>query len=110
MDRSMGLEAWVFSGLTKAEGVEVDRDGYPRDWDRYWRAEAAVKNTEFANQGRAEGLEQDAIYEYTDYWDFVAGAAKTYGAWRDAFARLAGYESTKTVVKSLPRRVRRSWS
>ncbi|MGC4052409.1 MAG: hypothetical protein QM757_24015 [Paludibaculum sp.] len=35
----MGLEVWVYPGLTKAEGVEVGRGGYPRDWSRYWRAD-----------------------------------------------------------------------
>jgi hypothetical protein len=42
-------------------------------------------------------LERDAIYEYTDHWEFVAGTAKTYAARRDALARLAGYESAKAV-------------
>lgn len=86
-------------GLTKAENVEVDLDGYPKDWSRYWRA-AVVRGTEFAYPGRAAGLEQDAVYEYTDNWDFVAGMDKTYRAWRDTLARLAGYESAKAVVKS----------
>ena len=39
-----------------------------------------VNGTEFAYPGRADGLEQDAIYEYADNWDFVAGTAKTYNA------------------------------
>lgn len=91
----------MYAGLTKAGNVEVDLDGYPLDWSRYWRA-AVVRGTEFTYPGRAAGLEQDAIYEYTDYWDFVAGTSKTYGAWRDALARLAGYESTQAVVKSPP--------
>ncbi len=71
----MGLEVWVYAGLTKAQSVEVDLDGYPKDWSRYWRA-AVVRGTEFTYPGRAAGLEQDAIYEYTDYWDFVAGTSK----------------------------------
>ncbi|MGJ5813626.1 hypothetical protein [Paludibaculum fermentans] len=97
----MGLEVWVYAGLTKADNVEVDRDGYPKDWSRYWRA-VVVNGTEFSYPGRAAGLEQDAIYEYTNQWDFVAGTAKTYNAWRDALARLAGYESAQAVVKSPP--------
>ena len=72
----MGLEVWVYAGLTKAANVDVDRDGYPRDWSRYWRA-AVVNGTEFAYPGRAAGLEQDAIYEYTSYSEFIAGTAKT---------------------------------
>jgi hypothetical protein len=97
----MGLEVWVYAGLTKAENVEVNCDGYPKDWSRYWRA-VVVNGTESSYPGRATGLEQDAIYEYTDYWEFVAGTSKTYGAWRDALARLAGYESTKTVRTAPP--------
>ncbi len=60
----MGLEVWMYAGLKK-----VDGDGYPWDWSRCWRA-AVVNGTEFAYPGRAAGMEQDAIYEYTDYWDF----------------------------------------
>lgn len=97
----MGTEVWVYAGLTKAENVDVDRDGYPKDWSRYWRA-AVVNGTEFAYPGRAAGLEQDAIYAYTRYSDFVAGTAKTYGAWRDALARLAGYEGARAVQKAPP--------
>lgn len=85
----MGLEVWVYAGLTKVENVDLDRNGYPRDWNRYWRA-AVVNGAEFAYTGRAEGLEKDAIYEYNDNWDFVAGTAKTYNAWRDALARDTG--------------------
>ena len=57
----------MYAGLTKAENVEVDGDGYPKDWSRYWRA-VVVNGTEFSYPGRAAGLEQDAIYEYTDNW------------------------------------------
>jgi hypothetical protein len=97
----MGTQVWVYAGLTKAENVEVDRDGYPRDWSRYWRA-AVVNGTEFAYPGRATGLEQDAIYEYAHYSEFVAGTAKTFRAWRDTLARLGGYDSAKAVVMSPP--------
>jgi hypothetical protein len=97
----MGTEVWVYAGLSKAENVDVDCDGYPKDWSRYWRA-AVVSGTEFAYPGRAAGLEQDAIYEYTHYSDFIAGTAKTYRAWRDTLAKLAGYESAKVVVKAPP--------
>ncbi|MBN9662258.1 MAG: hypothetical protein J0H49_28935 [Acidobacteria bacterium] len=99
----MGLEVWVHVGLKKAENVDVDREGYPKDWSRYWRA-AVVSGTEFAYPRRAEGLEQGAIYEHSNYWDFVAGTAKIYGAWRDALARLAGYESAQAVCASHGRR------
>jgi hypothetical protein len=47
-------EVWVYAGLTKVENVDVDRDGYPRDWSRYWRA-AVVNGTGFAYPGRAAG-------------------------------------------------------
>jgi hypothetical protein len=97
----MGLEVWVYAGLTKAGNVDVDTDGYPRDWRRFWRA-AVVDSTEFTFPGRAEGLEQDAIYAYTSYSEFQAGTAKTYNAWRDTLARLAGYESTRAVRRTPP--------
>lgn len=92
----MGLEVWVYMGLTKAENAEVDRDGYPKDWDRYWRA-AVVDSTEYSFPGRAAGLEQDAIYAYTAYSEFQAGSTKTYQQWLDMLARLAGHESAKAV-------------
>lgn len=97
----MGTQVWVYAGLTKAETAEVNCDGYPVDWSRYWRA-AVVNGTEFAYPGRAAGLEQDAIYAYTHYAEFVAGTAKTFREWRDTLARLAGYESAAAVVKTPP--------
>jgi hypothetical protein len=98
----MGLEVWVYSGLTKADNVEVDRDGYPREWDRFWRVEAPVKYTECIFPGRSAWLEQDAIYAFTGYAEFNAGTTKTYRAWRDTLGALAGYENIKGAWRTPP--------
>lgn len=97
----MGLEIWVYSGLTKAKYAEVDRDGYPKDWDHFWRA-ATVDGTEYSFPGRAAGLEQDAIYAYTGYSEFQAGSTKAYQRWRDTLAHIAGHASAESVQRNPP--------
>jgi hypothetical protein len=97
----MGLEVWVYAGLTKAENVDVDLDGYPKDWHRYWRA-GVVESTEEEFPGRAEGLEQDAIYVYAHCEEFHAGSTRAFGEWRDTLARLAGYEGWRSVWRNPP--------
>lgn len=62
----------MYAGLTKAENVEVDGDGYPVDWSRYWRA-AVVRGTEFAYPGRAAELELRARNEIPMIRVFIDG-------------------------------------
>lgn len=56
----MGLEVCVYEGLTRAEGVELERDGYPGERTGCWRA-AIVIGTGFAHPGGAAGVEEDAV-------------------------------------------------
>lgn len=97
----MGLEVRVYAGLTKAQGVELDANGYPVDLRHYWLADV-VESTEEDFPGRAEGLEQDAIYSHTHYEEFRAGSTRAYGRWRDTLARLAGYEGWRPVWRKPP--------
>jgi hypothetical protein len=97
----MGLEVRVYAGLTKAQGVEVDANGYPKDLQRYWFADV-VESTQEDFPGRTEGLEQDAIYAYAHYEEFRAGSTRAYGEWRDTLARLAGYEGWLPVWRKPP--------
>ncbi len=87
----MGRSCGSMRGLTKAENVEVSRDGIRSTGARYWRA-AFVNGTEFAYPRRVAGLEQDAISEFAYCSEFVASTQKAYRAWRDRLAQLAGYE------------------
>ena len=50
----MELEVRIYAGLTEAQGVEVDANGYPRDLRRYWLANV-VESTEEDFPGRTPG-------------------------------------------------------
>jgi len=97
----MGLEVRIYAGLTKAQGVEMDANGYPIDLRRYWLADV-VESTEEDFPGRTAGLEQDAVYAYAHYEEFRAGSTRAYGRWRDTLSRLAGYESWRSVRRKPP--------
>lgn len=93
----MGLDITAYSGITKLEAV-FDEDGEPInpetrepvDYDLWVYA-----NHDFP--GRADGVEDRALYKADGSFGFHAGSYSGYNRWRDELARLAGYpEGTVT--------------
>jgi hypothetical protein len=93
---NMGLDIAAYSGLTKLD-VLFDSDGEPvdpvtresLDYDVY-DFNCRI-NHDFP--GRADGLEDRAVYKAVDSMSFRAGSYGGYNAWREELASLAKYEA-----------------
>lgn len=85
----MGLDITAYRRITLAEIVAVDEDGSPCDWKRFRRAWV---NPDFP--GRADDIQHDGIYEFTERFRFRAGGYGYYSEWREQLAKLAGYPLT----------------
>jgi hypothetical protein len=98
----MGLDITAYTKVKKVE-VGLDDDGYPVDEAIYDNHVMAWVN---GSRGQHDHLEHKAFYSYHEDFGFRAGSYSGYNAWRDALARLAGYEETeytssvRGVVKS----------
>lgn len=85
----MGLDITAYRGLTKAQPGEGVHPRYAEeaDDDNGWFR--LYVESGFA--GRADEIEDRAIYRAADRFDFPAGPYSGYSEWRDALAELAGY-------------------
>lgn len=87
----MGLDISAYRKITKIDAV-FDADGepidpttrVPIDYDM-----RAYKNDDFP--GRADEIEDRAVYSAEDSMGFRAGSYGGYNAWREQLAKLAGY-------------------
>ncbi len=92
----MGLDIAAYKKLTKAPDAVLDADGWPVDYNKYWRAHpASIEFAEANWPGRAEGIEPGVIYAFADQFRFRAGSYGGYNAWRDELARFIGRRSAK---------------
>lgn len=85
----MGLDITWYSNVVKAlPGEGEDKDG-DADWEAGW--DRVFHNDSFP--GRAEGLEDRALYKCSGESDgFIAGSYSGYNFWRRELAKMAGYE------------------
>lgn len=97
----MGLDITAYSRIEKVEekdydeyNVEVDSEGYLDDYD-YNRCTSLHVNPDFP--GRADDIEDRAIYTFEDEYDFRAGSYSGYGAWRRELALLTKYATPQTI-------------
>jgi hypothetical protein len=87
----MGLDISAYRKITKIDAV-FDAGGEPIDPTTREPVEydmQAYKNDEFP--GRADDIEDRAVYRAEDSLGFRAGAYSTFNRWRDELAKLAGY-------------------
>lgn len=92
----MGLDITWYTGLTKAEANEgLDKDGYAREEDGYFRF---PRNHDFP--GRADEIDFERAYKADDEGDFAAGSYLGYGVWRNQLAALAGYPKSPSPEHS----------
>lgn len=85
----MGLDITAYRKLTKVESptqAQLEGDEY----DTRFRAHA-VDWVEANWPGRTKGVEQGAVYTFTEQFGFRAGSYGGYNRWRDDLAKLAGY-------------------
>lgn len=91
----MGLDITAYRGLKKLD-VVFDFDGEPINPKTRESIDDYVKvyvNGDFP--GRAEGLEDRAIYSYEEAEACYSSGYGSYNVWRNALARMAGYPLTK---------------
>lgn len=77
----MGLDVSAYSGLEKVSEQEASEDE-----DAYLRLR---QDPDFP--GRADEIEDNAYYKYTENKHFFSRGYGGYNAWRDELARIAGY-------------------
>ncbi len=98
----MGLDISAYKGLKKLDAT-VNEDGEAvfrstgetLDWQEYC---TPYINPDF--EGRAEGLEADAVYGFEASMGFRAGSYSGYNWWRRQLAVLAGYGSDQKAFES----------
>jgi len=87
----MGLDITAYRKIIKIDAV-FDADGEPIDPSTREPIDydmKAYRNDAFP--GRADDIEDRAIYRAEDSFGFRAGSYGGYNHWRDALAKLAGY-------------------
>lgn len=82
----MGLDITAYKGLTKVDGKAR------KDFDYAHGEVVFYHNKDF--KGRFEGLDEEAVYNFTDSMGFRAGSYSGYSTWREQLAELAGYPAT----------------
>lgn len=90
----MGLDITAYSNLKKLDCV-FDDEGEPISAETRQHLEYDLhvyENTDFP--GRADGLQDRAVYAADDTIRFRAGSYGGYNAWREELARIAGYPLT----------------
>jgi len=84
----MGLDITAYSGLTKIENPARDQYG-----DLRGSVVTFFANASFP--GREEGVDANAVYSYSNSFEFRAGSYSGYNAWREWLAQIAGYPAIK---------------
>ncbi len=93
----MGLDITAYSKLVPAPNAELDRDGYPVDWNSHFNAHKGVLAfTEENWPGRSGGI-APGVYTFGEALRFRAGSYGGYNAWRRDLTQLAGYASIDAV-------------
>ena len=93
----MGLDITAYRNARKVEGVEVDSDGYPKDYDRFDLITGSeIDYTEKNFPGRTSGIVA-GIYEAEDSFGFRAGSYGGYNSWRNQLAQVAGFRGDHDV-------------
>ena len=91
----MGLDITAYRNLTPAtEEVEME-DGYPVDYQTFWKPGPSMKWSESVFPGRGKGVSHSTIYTFSNTFGFRAGSYGGYNHWRDLLSQLAGYGSAE---------------
>jgi hypothetical protein len=85
----MGLDITVYTNLKKVEGGEGIDQRYPEDREPLDGYAKFYVNPDFP--GRADEIEDRAIYAADEEDSFRAGSYVGYNNWREKLARIAGY-------------------
>lgn len=94
----MGLDITYYSKLKKIDCV-FDADGEPIGITDYFQP---YINPDFP--GRADDIENKAVYSYQECDGFRAGSYSGYNAWREELAKLAGYPEIETEDYGIKRK------
>lgn len=93
----MGLDITAYRNAKKTEGVELDSNGYPKDYDRFdLVSENDIEYTEENFPGRTEGV-TTGVYEPEESFGFRAGSYGGYNSWRNQLAQIAGFRDATDV-------------
>jgi hypothetical protein len=93
----MGLDITAYKRLTPAPDAPVDGDGFPVDYDKYFRAdEGTIQFTEDNWPGRSAGI-TPGIYAFAEAFEFRAGSYGGYGAFRRALSEMALHQPPEDI-------------
>lgn len=91
----MGLDITYYANLKERPDLQFDDSGDVPDYETQVNFH---HNTDFP--GRAEGVKEGVIYEYSESDGFRAGSYGGYNHWRDWLAKVAGYKSAEECWNS----------
>lgn len=92
----MGLDISAYKKIQKIDAV-FDQEGEPIDPQTREELDNVVRfyvNPDF--NGRADDIENRAVYRYEDSYGFCAGSYSGYNWWREELAQLSGWPLTKS--------------
>lgn len=86
----MGLDITAYQGLKIVADAELDENGNPVDWENHFKPGASMAWSEKHFPGRAQGVDQDAVYAFDKSFRFRAGSYSGYNEWRRMLVRMIG--------------------
>lgn len=96
----MGLDITAYRQLSKNDKPELNEYGYAEDC--FFVYKSMYEFSQQFGQCQPAGLLPETHYDYQTSIGFRAGSYSGYGAWRDWLAKVAGYESAKSVWDNPP--------
>lgn len=94
----MGLDITAYKKLKKVDNPILDKDGYPEDWNNYWKPGAGMLWSESIWQGRGYPINPELVYEWEDLYEFRAGSYIGYDIWREHLKNFKGNEAFQELI------------
>lgn len=85
----MGLDITAYKKLKKVEKPQLDKNGYPVNWESEWLPGESMKWSESLWPGRGKGVDPDTVYTFEQEYSFSAGSSSSYNWWRETLQEFA---------------------
>lgn len=107
----MGLDITYYRQLAPAVKVEMDGDGNPKPYDKFFKGGSSMEWSESVWPGRAAPWRAEQIYSFSEAASFHAGSYGGYYHWRrqlaelsddaEDFAELVNFADNEGVIGSI---------
>ena len=94
----MGLDITAYRRIAKVENPEL-KNGELINWDTEFMV-SYLEEWDRCFPGRAEGIENNSVYNWSDKFCFRVGSYHGYSSWRSQLANLAGFKDEDDFWKN----------